>query len=113
MALLGGSDQGEQHLRQQDQAMRSMRMQGLQEARRIEPPPPLKPIVRIGSNSTRTGHQAGVQPGDVLEQRRQRQHAQMALDRAALADLRDAVRHGELRSRTQAHPLGWPVLPEV
>ena len=87
--------------------MRSMRMQGLQEARRIEAAAPAEADrAHRQQLHTRTGQQAGVQPGDVLEQRRQRQHAQMALDRAALADLRDAVRHGELRSRTQAHPLG-------
>ena len=106
-ALLGGADQRQQQLRQQDQALRPAFAQRGEKARQVEAGTAGEAdLGQRAQLDPGTGQQRRIEPGDVFQQGGQRQHAQVLPDITRQADLPQALGHRQLRLGIRADALG-------
>ena len=107
-AALGGDDQHAQQLRHQHQALRCRAGDAGQHARDVRPGVAHAGHVRRWQQAGGTFEQRRVDAGDVLEQRRERQQAQVALDPERAGGLGQRPRHRLDLGCAEAHALRLP-----
>ena len=114
--LLQQGSPGAQHLRQQDQAVRPVLAHRGIEARRVEAAtsPTSRAAAAAARCSARRARSGARQPGDVLEQHRQRQRAQVAFECPAAPSPAAGPASPRCSASARRHtPLGAPVVPDV
>ncbi len=106
---LGRGNQHQQQLRQQDHAVRLGAGERGEKALDVEAGRAAEPDVRHRQQlHPGAGEQRGIQAGDVFEQRRERQHAQVTRHEASHARLPQAVGDRELHAGVEANAFRLP-----